>query len=124
MSDTFELYMRKHKEEAKHLESIIDAIYKECKMNTKFFSFFDIPEFLIKKSLSKRDLENTIELLNDAKEEYLKGKAEALSKQVSEVKMTEDDLVPLEILGFMVDRRKERLDWEHNFLIDFLRVCQ
>lgn len=40
-------------------------------MNTKFFSFFDIPEFLIKKKLPKRDLDNAIELLNDAKEEYL-----------------------------------------------------
>jgi len=33
---------------------------------------------LIKKTLQKQDLDNAIELLNDAKEEYLRGKAEAL----------------------------------------------
>jgi len=89
-------------------------------MNVKFFLFFDIPDFLIKKTLPKKDLENAISLLNHAKEEYLKGKAEALKKPITEVKMTEDDLVPLDILSFVLQKRKERIDWEHNFLIDFL----
>lgn len=91
-------------------------------MNVKFFSFFDIPDFLIKKTLAKSDLENALELLNDAKSEYLNGKAEALKTQ--DVTMTEDDLVPLEILQIVLQKRRERLDWEHNFLIDFLRICQ
>ena len=70
-------------------------------MNHKFFSFFEIPDFLIKKQLKQRDLDNTILLLNDVKQEYLKGKAEALTKLIEEVKMVEDDLVPLAILNEM-----------------------
>ena len=70
-------------------------------MNHKFFSFFEIPDFLIKKQLKQRDLDNTILLLNDVKLEYLKGKAEALAKPIEEVKMVEDDLVPLAILNEM-----------------------
>lgn len=70
-------------------------------MNHKFFSFFEIPDFLIKKQLKQRDLDNTILLLNDVKQEYLKGKAEALTKPIEEVKMVEDDLVPLAILNEM-----------------------
>ncbi len=124
LSDAFELYIWKHKQEGKALENIIEQISRECKMNVKFFLFFDIPDFLIKKTLPKKDLENAISLLNHAKEEYLKGKAEALKKPITEVKMTEDDLVPLDILSFVLQKRKERIDWEHNFLIDFLWECQ
>lgn len=58
------------------------------------------------------------------KEEYMNGKAEALKKQVSELKMTEDDLVPLQLLHEMFLKRKERVDWEHNFIIDYLKTCQ
>ena len=65
-------------------------------MNVKYFLFFDIPDFLIRKKKKKNDLDNAIQILNDVKEEFLKGKAEAL--KVAEAKMSEDDLVPLEIL--------------------------
>ena len=112
LSDAFDLYMRKHKEENRTLDGIIEQICRECKLNVKFFLFFDIPDFLIKKTLPKQDLDNAIELLNDAKEEYLRGKAEALKVQYTEVKMTEDDLVPLDILSFVMQKRRERIDWE------------
>ena len=105
LSDAFDLYMRRHKEENKILDGIIEQICRECKLNVKFFLFFDIPDFLIKKTLPKQDLDNAIELLNDAKEEYLRGKAEALKVGYSEVKMTEDDLVPLDILSFVMQKR-------------------
>lgn len=116
------MFCRKHKEESKTLEKTIDAIFKECKMNHKFFSFFEIPDFLMKKQLNQKDLDNTIELLNIVKQEYLRGKAEALSKQVEEVKMSEDDLVPLAILTDMFALRKQKIESKHNFVIDYLKT--
>lgn len=60
LSEAFDAYMRKHKEETWTLEGIIEQISRECKMNVKYFLFFDIPDFLIKKTLPKVDLENAI----------------------------------------------------------------
>jgi len=96
LSEAFDAYMWKHKQETKTLEGLIEQITWECKMNVKYFLFFDIPDFLIRKTLPKNHLDNAIQILNDVKEEFLKGKAEAL--KVAEAKMSEDDLVPLEIL--------------------------
>lgn len=78
-------------------------------MNINFFSFFDIPELLIKKELGKKDLTNAIELINEAKEEYINDKAKALGKNTTlDLTVTEDDLAPLELLNVMLERRKER----------------
>ena len=67
-------------------------------MNQHYFSFYDIPDLIIKKKYQRKDYESIIKLLNKVKKSYLVYKATILpDKQISQLVVTDEDLVPLEL---------------------------
>ena len=52
----WEAVNRWHVEEDKKLVQVIDMIKKECRLNQWYFSFFDVPDLLVKKNLWGKDL--------------------------------------------------------------------
>ena len=102
----------------------VDSIFKECKMKGQFFSFFDIPDHLIKLKLSKVDMDNVVEVLKEAKEVYMESKAEIQNVKIEEIQITDEDLVPLDILTEMLRRRADRKQQDHEFIRNYLRKCQ
>ena len=67
-------------------------------MNQHFFSFYDIPDLIVKKKYQRKDYESIIKLLNKVKKCYLVHKATIVTdKSVAELFVTDEDLVPLEL---------------------------
>ena len=67
-------------------------------MNSYYFSFYDIPDLIVKRRYTRKDYEQIIKLLNKVKKIYLLEKAKLIpDKPVSELEITDEDLVPLEL---------------------------
>ena len=124
LTEAFDTYMRKKSEEHRVMEDLVNSIYKECKMNINFFSFYDVPDLLVKKKFQKQNLKNAIQLLNRTKEAYLDGKAVALGKAKEELTVNDEDLVRLELLREQLELRETETEKEKSFLIDYIRECQ
>lgn len=82
----------------KTIREFVQVAKTECVLNQYFFSFYDIPELIIKKRYSKKDYDQIIKILNKTKKLYLFEKAKIVSdKPVNEIEITDEDLVPLEL---------------------------
>lgn len=73
-------------------------------MNQHYFSFFDIPDLIVKKSYSRKDYEESLlKVLNKVKTRYLAEKVRELpDKSIDQIQITDDDLVPLELLDWVM----------------------
>jgi hypothetical protein len=60
------------------LERFAGWAKSECVMNQYFFNFFDIPDLIVKKQISKKDYEGISKLLLKVKRSYLFHKATLL----------------------------------------------
>lgn len=47
------------------------VVRTECVLNQYFFSFFDIPDLIVKKKYQRKDYDLIIKLLNKVKKSYL-----------------------------------------------------
>jgi len=73
-------------------------VRSECVMNSHYFSFYDIPDLIIKKKYQRKEYDSIIKLLNKVKKSYLVQKSiELPDKKISELVVTDEDLVPLEL---------------------------
>lgn len=63
-----------------------------------YFSYYDIPDLIVKKKYSRKDYDVILKLLNKTKRAYLLEKARITEKEISELELTDEDLVPLELL--------------------------
>lgn len=89
---------RSFKSETTLLKEFATVVRSECVMNQHYFSFYDIPDLIIKKKYQRKDYESIIKLLNKVKKSYLVYKATILpDKQISQLVVTDEDLVPLEL---------------------------
>lgn len=80
------------------LREFSNVVRTECVMNQHFFSFYDIPDLIIKKKYQRKDYEAIIKLLNKVKKAYLVHKATIVTdKPIAELVVTDEDLVPLEL---------------------------
>jgi hypothetical protein len=57
-------------------------------------------------SPSKSDYKKILDLLQSVKTEYIKEKADILKKRIEEVKLTDEDLVPLDLIKHVMGQRK------------------
>lgn len=83
------------------IDDFITAVKQECVLNQHFFSFFDIPDLIVKRQISRKDYEGTIlKLLLKVKGAYLAKKIHESDTDTAkaDVKVTDDDLVELELL--------------------------
>jgi hypothetical protein len=89
---------RNFKQESNLLREFAMTVRSECVMNQHFFSFFDVPDLILKKKYPKKDYETIIKLLNKVKKAYLVHKATILpDKPLTALAVTDEDLVPLEL---------------------------
>jgi hypothetical protein len=82
------------------MERFAGWVRSDCVMNQHYFNFFDIPELIVKKHVSKRDYEGCISrMLTKVKRCYLALKASIMvDKPLDQLNVTDEDLVPLELL--------------------------
>jgi hypothetical protein len=72
-------------------------------MNQHYFSFFEIPDFIVKKKYSRKDYEEIIlKMLNKVKLRYLAEKKNETGTDTKSVCITDDDLIPLEMLDWVL----------------------
>ena len=70
----------------------------ECVLNTYYFSFYDIPDLIVKRKYQRKDYDHIIKLLNKVKKTYLVQKSLIIKdKPIDQIEITDEDLVPLEI---------------------------
>ena len=93
------------------LERFVGWVKSECVMNQYFFNFFDIPDLIVKKQISKKDYEGISKLLLKVKRSYLFHKATLLpDKPIETLNVTDEDLVPLELFDEVLTQIKHKFD--------------
>ena len=68
---------RKFDEESKVLSEFVSAVKTECVMDQTFFSFFEIPDLIVRKKYTRENYDKVKKLILKVKASYLKQKAEA-----------------------------------------------
>ena len=102
---------RAFKLESALLRDFAAVVRAECVMEQNYFSFYDIPELIVKKKYQRKDYESIIKLLNKVKKAYLIDKADILkdkSKPLDEVVITDEDLVPLDLFDRVLQSRDSK----------------
>lgn len=106
------------------LNDFVDKISRECVLNQHFFSFFDVPDLIVKMAPNKTDYSQMVKLLSIAKTKYLDEKSEILKKPKADCKITDEDLVPLELLRFVLSEMKHEFTDKCSFINRFIRNCE
>jgi hypothetical protein len=91
---------RTYKDENSLLREFAATVRAECVMEQNFFSFYDIPDLIIKKKFQRKDYESIIKMLTKVKKAYLIEKADILkdkNKALEEIVITDEDLIPLDL---------------------------
>ena len=87
-------------------------------MNQHYFSFYDIPDLIVKKKYQRKDYENIIKLLNKVKKSYLVHKATIVKDTpVAELVVTDEDLVPLELFDNVLQTRELKQDEKRSQIV-------
>lgn len=60
------------------LRDFVSVVKGECVLNSYYFSFFDIPDLIVKKRYNRKDYELIIKMLNKVKKLYLVQKADII----------------------------------------------
>lgn len=68
----------KHKAEIKIAESFLKCLRAECTVEQYYFSFFEVPDLVVKKQISKKDYVIINKVLNRIKRLFLAHKAQLL----------------------------------------------
>ena len=81
------------------LRDFVTVVKSECVLNSYYFSFYDVPDLIIKKKYSRKDYDLIISILNKVKKAYLVQKAQIVNQEhkVAQLEITDEDLVPLEL---------------------------
>ena len=81
------------------INDFVTCVKQECVMDQHYFSFFEIPDLIIKKNYSRKDYEdNILKLLNKVKTRYLAQKVhDQPDTPLDQIQITDDDLVELDI---------------------------
>jgi len=102
---------RNFKQESNLLRDFATTVRSECVMNQHFFSFYDVPDLIIKKKYPKKDYDTIIKLLNKVKKAYLVHKATILpDKPLTQLVVTDEDLVPLELFDSVLSVRETKYE--------------
>ena len=102
---------RSFKLESSLLREFAAIVRAECVMEQNFFSFYDIPDLIVKKKYSRKDYESIIKMLNKVKKAYLVEKADILkdkNKPLEEIVITDEDLVPLDLFDKVLQSRENK----------------
>jgi hypothetical protein len=103
--------VRTFKQEGTLLREFAATVRAECVMEQNFFSFYDIPDLIVKKKYTRKDYEGIIKMLNKVKKAYLLEKADILkdkNKPLDEIVITDEDLVPLDLFDKVLQNRENK----------------
>lgn len=94
-------------------------------MNQHFFSFFDIPDLIVKKGYSRKDYEECIlKCLNKVKLRYLAEKRKELpNKDIENIQITDDDLIPLELFDWVMSTIENKMQENTRTIQRFIKDC-
>ena len=84
------------------------------------FSFYDIPDLLVKREMKKHELQLCIDFISDAKEHYRKSKSEVTGISIEKCTVTEHDLAPLDLLKFCLEQHKVKANNNRSMLHELI----
>jgi len=119
---------RTYKVENSLLREFAATVRAECVMEQNFFSFYDIPDLIVKKKFQRKDYESIIKMLTKIKKAYLIEKADILkdkNKALEEIVITDEDLIPLELFDKVLqscDNKQELKRLQIQGLIQKLKL--
>ena len=102
---------RTYKVENSLLREFAATVRAECMMEQNFFSFYDIPDLIVKKKFQRKDYESIIKMLTKIKKAYLIEKADILkdkNKALEEIVITDEDLIPLDLFDKVLQSRDNK----------------
>ena len=102
---------RTYKVENSLLREFAATVRAECVMEQNFFSFYDIPDLIVKKKFQRKDFESIIKMLTKIKKAYLIEKADILkdkNKALEEIVITDEDLIPLDLFDKVLQSRDNK----------------
>ena len=92
------------------LTNFIQNVKSECVMQQYYFSFFNIPEMLVKKRTSKKDFELIQKILLKIKQKYLVQKALLFpDRPIEQLSITDEDMVPMELLDDVLGAYRHKI---------------
>ena len=106
------------------LSEFVEKICRECVLNQHYFSFFDVPDMIVKMTPKKADYTKMVNLLNATKTEYIKEKADIIKKPVEETKVTDEDLVPLELIKQVLSQKKYQFQKDCEYINRIIQDSQ
>ena len=113
-----DLETRQNKLEVTLLREFAAVVRAECVLNQYFFSFYDLPDLIVKKKYQRKDYELILRLLTKVKKLYLAQKAAVLNdRPVAELELTDEDLVPLELLDQVAAQLENKYDEKRQQLV-------
>lgn len=93
----------------------------ECVLNGHFFSFYDIPDLIVKKKFQRKDYDYIIKLLNKVKKSYLVQKSLIVSKPADQIEITDEDLVPLELFDQNIAQLENKYEERKSYLVSLIQ---
>lgn len=80
------------------MERFASWVKSDIVINQFYFNFFDIPELIVKRAISKKDYECISRMLMKVKRSYLALKASIMpDRPLAEINVTDDDRIPIEL---------------------------
>mmetsp|Transcript_13206 Transcript_13206/g.20584 ORF Transcript_13206/g.20584 Transcript_13206/m.20584 type:complete len:571 (+) Transcript_13206:73-1785(+) len=107
------------------IHDFVSSVKQECVMNQHFFSFFDIPDLIVKKKISRKDYEESIlKVLTKVKMRYLAEKKKQQDhKSLDQMQITDDDLVPLELFDWVLSQTENKIFEKVQTINQLIRGC-
>lgn len=108
---------RNFKAEFLMLKDFAQVVKSECVMKAQFFSFYDIPDLIVKKRYTRKDYDVIIKLLNKVKKLFLAHKATIVQGiKLEDLSVTDEDLVPLDLFDQVLKAKEDKQEQKKNLI--------
>jgi hypothetical protein len=107
------------------LSEFVTHVKNECVMDQHYFSFFEIPELIVKKGYSRKEYEDfLLKLLNKVKTRYLaQKKLDNPDTPLEQMQVTDDDLVRLELFDEVMSSIQNKISESRSYHMAFIKEC-
>ena len=106
------------------LSDFSQIVRNECVLNAHYFSFYDIPDLIVKRKYQRKDYDYIIKLLNKVKKTYLVQKSLVIKdKPIDQIEITDEDLVPLEIFDQVISVLENKFEERKQLLFSLIQNC-
>ena len=107
------------------LSDFSQIVRNECVLNAHFFSFYDIPDLIVKRKYQRKDYDYIIKLLNKVKKTYLVQKSLVIKdKPIDQIEITDEDLVPLEIFDQVISVLENKFEERKQLLFSLIQKAK